>query len=63
MWAQDATAMYGYAGASASATTLPPFSSGSADDERDIGSSGRADSGDSAGLRDSAGSDIAGGGY
>jgi PPE-repeat protein len=25
MWAQDATAMYGYAGASASATTLPPF--------------------------------------
>jgi PPE-repeat protein len=26
MWAQDATAMYGYAGASASATTLPPFS-------------------------------------
>jgi PPE-repeat protein len=27
MWAQDATAMYGYAGASASATTLPPFTS------------------------------------
>src|SRR5271154_6942856 len=26
MWAQDATAMYGYAGASASASTLPPFS-------------------------------------
>jgi PPE-repeat protein len=26
MWAQDATAMYGYAGASASATTLTPFS-------------------------------------
>jgi PPE-repeat protein len=26
MWAQDATAMYGYAGASASATTLSPFS-------------------------------------
>jgi PPE-repeat protein len=26
MWAQDATAMYGYAGASASATSLPPFS-------------------------------------
>jgi PPE-repeat protein len=25
MWAQDATAMYGYAGTSASATTLPPF--------------------------------------
>jgi PPE-repeat protein len=25
MWAQDATAMYGYAGASASAATLPPF--------------------------------------
>jgi PPE-repeat protein len=25
MWAQDATAMYGYAGASASATTLTPF--------------------------------------
>jgi PPE-repeat protein len=25
MWAQDSTAMYGYAGASASATTLPPF--------------------------------------
>jgi len=25
MWAQDATAMYGYAGASASATSLPPF--------------------------------------
>ena len=25
MWAQDATAMFGYAGASASATTLPPF--------------------------------------
>ena len=25
MWAQDATAMYGHAGASASATTLPPF--------------------------------------
>jgi PPE-repeat protein len=25
MWAQDAMAMYGYAGASASATTLPPF--------------------------------------
>ena len=25
MWAQDATATYGYAGASASATTLPPF--------------------------------------
>jgi PPE-repeat protein len=25
MWAQDATAMYGYAGASACATTLPPF--------------------------------------
>jgi PPE-repeat protein len=25
MWAQDATAMYGYAGASASATTLAPF--------------------------------------
>ena len=25
MWAQDATAMYGYAGASASATTLPRF--------------------------------------
>jgi len=25
MWAQDATAMYGYAGASASATTLSPF--------------------------------------
>jgi PPE-repeat protein len=25
MWAQDATAMYGYAGASTSATTLPPF--------------------------------------
>jgi PPE-repeat protein len=25
MWAQDATAMYGYASASASATTLPPF--------------------------------------
>jgi PPE-repeat protein len=25
MWAQDATAMCGYAGASASATTLPPF--------------------------------------
>jgi PPE-repeat protein len=25
MWAQDAAAMYGYAGASASATTLPPF--------------------------------------
>jgi PPE-repeat protein len=27
MWAQDAAAMYGYAGASASATTLTPFSS------------------------------------
>jgi PPE-repeat protein len=26
MWAQDATAMYGYAGTSASATTLTPFS-------------------------------------
>jgi PPE-repeat protein len=25
MWAQDATAMFGYAGASAAATTLPPF--------------------------------------
>jgi PPE-repeat protein len=25
MWAQDATAMYGYAGTSASASTLPPF--------------------------------------
>lgn len=25
MWAQDAAAMYGYAGASANATTLPPF--------------------------------------
>lgn len=25
MWAQDATAMYGYAGASAAASTLPPF--------------------------------------
>src|ERR1700728_1841472 len=25
MWAQDATAMYGYAGTSASATTLTPF--------------------------------------
>jgi PPE-repeat protein len=25
MWAQDSTAMYGYAGTSASATTLPPF--------------------------------------
>ena len=25
MWAQDATAMFGYAGASASATTLTPF--------------------------------------
>jgi PPE-repeat protein len=25
MWAQDATAMYGYAGASRSATSLPPF--------------------------------------
>ncbi|OBI43383.1 PPE family protein [Mycobacterium sp. E796] len=25
MWAQDAAAMYGYAGASAAATTLPPF--------------------------------------
>ena len=25
MWAQDATAMYGYAGTSASAATLPPF--------------------------------------
>jgi PPE-repeat protein len=27
MWAQDAAAMYGYAGASASATTIAPFSS------------------------------------
>lgn len=27
MWAQDATVMYGYAGASASATTLAPFTS------------------------------------
>jgi PPE-repeat protein len=27
MWAQDATAMYGYAGSSAAATTLTPFSS------------------------------------
>jgi PPE-repeat protein len=27
MWAQDAAAMYGYAGASAAATALPPFSS------------------------------------
>jgi PPE-repeat protein len=26
MWAQDAAAMYGYAGSSAAATTLPPFS-------------------------------------
>jgi len=25
MWAQDATAMYGYSGAAAAATTLPPF--------------------------------------
>jgi PPE-repeat protein len=29
MWAQDTTAMYGYAGSSAQATTLPPFGPGS----------------------------------